>query len=930
MKRVFSCLYLALSIMILASCKESLPDPIDEEQDSDEQIDDSNNQSLPDEYTFKDNVITYNEEMENYLEIVSNSLFRLSQSTPLNKIPKIGDIVFYHPDGTSKGMFIGKIININDDNNGWLVSTEIPSIDEVFDSFSLDFSMNASNTVVEYDATAEDGIEYCKIVDNSVWETIETVYHSEEDGNEDVEEGESEYTQSRTVNKSDKNQFPINVTLEFSPNTSSEVFDGKIYIRLEGSGVFSNDNIMMDVRTRIGLNGTLGVGTQDSRPDKDFPILQIKKGITLYTNKLVNICIKPSLVFTAEGRIRLEAGLNFEVLNSDIAIDLSSDDLLKKGGNHIRDNYFRVKSLKSEGELGLALKGNLYAFIFTEDFLSAGVEMKSGVKIKGEKNVGIQFPDIVNFDFSILATPFLELTPFVSSKATGKLQKRKGPTFSAETDAFSIELIPNFHDINYEIRDKKNLEVGASVSSQNSSFIESKNEGIAIFKKGDKTPIKNGSLRNATTKSSSKTLFFDIAEDEKYEIAPYIESEYDGYIYGERIPISDIRGLLEEFYKSTNGDNWYHNDNWCTDVPVEEWYGVELYEGDSEGYMLNLNDNNLTGDAFLGVNKLIKYINVQGNSLSSISFSKNTALTGIECNGNPLKSINLSGCSSLVKLYFEATDNNDIKTLTTLDVSGCSNLTTLLVYYNKLTSVNLDGCTSLEHISIYDNELTSLNVSSCKNLVYLNCQENNLTSLDVSGCKNLGHLACSDNNLTSLNVSGHTALTGIECNGNPLKSINLSGCSSLMYLYFEARHYNNIKTLTTLDVSGCSNLMEILVFNNKLTSVNLDGCTSLEYISIYDNELTSLDVSGCKNLRSLDCDNNYLNSLNVSSCENLEVLHCHNNRINSIITSFYQNLEDFHYDHKYTNYHEIDGVWYWTTNEYGWWYSGEPHRHYHR
>ena len=86
-------------------------------------------------------------------------------------------------------------------------------------------------------------------------------------------------------------------------------------MRLDGSGVITNDNLMIDLRTRVGLSGSLGFGVEAPHSGQDFPILQIKKGITLYTNKLVGIRMKPSLVFTAAGEIRVEAGVNFEVLN---------------------------------------------------------------------------------------------------------------------------------------------------------------------------------------------------------------------------------------------------------------------------------------------------------------------------------------------------------------------------------------------------------------------------------------------------------------------------------------------------------------------------------------------------------------------------------------------------------------------------------------
>lgn len=36
------------------------------------------------------------------------------------------------------------------------------------------------------------------------------------------------------------------------------------------------------------------------------------------------------------------------------------------------------------------------------------------------------------------------------------------------------------------------------------------------------------------------------------------------------------RAALEAFYRANNGDNWVNNDNWCTDRPLSEWFGVEV------------------------------------------------------------------------------------------------------------------------------------------------------------------------------------------------------------------------------------------------------------------------------------------------------------------------------------------------------------------
>ena len=56
-----------------------------------------------------------------------------------------------------------------------------------------------------------------------------------------------------------------------------------------------------------------------------------------------------------------------------------------------------------------------------------------------------------------------------------------------------------------------------------------------------------------------------------------------------------VRKAMVEFYQSTNGDQWSNNTNWCTDKPVEEWFGVMTTPGYPYVRHLYLSGNNLSG-----------------------------------------------------------------------------------------------------------------------------------------------------------------------------------------------------------------------------------------------------------------------------------------------------------------------------------------------
>ena len=148
--------------------------------------------------------------------------------------------------------------------------------------------------------------------------------------------------------------------------------------------------------------------------------------------------------------------------------------------------------------------------------------------------------------------------------------------------------------------------------------------------------------------------------------------------------------------------------------------------------------------------------------------------------------------------------------LTSLDVSGCTALTTLTCNDNRLTALDVSGCTALTTLTCYQNQLTALDLSGCIALTTLTCYQNQLTALDVSGCTALTELSCWKNRLTALDVSDCTALTQLKCNYNLLASLNASGCTALTQLTC----YGN--RLTALDVSDCTALTELKCYNNQI------------------------------------------------------------------------------------------------------------------
>lgn len=246
----------------------------------------------------------------------------------------------------------------------------------------------------------------------------------------------------------------------------------------------------------------------------------------------------------------------------------------------------------------------------------------------------------------------------------------------------------------------------------------------------------------------------------------------------------------------------------------------------------------------LSGNPKLTKLTCNSSYLTSIDLSGNPLLTELTCY-SILTSIDLSVCPLLKKLVFNGNfDSLDLSVcpqLTYVSVGGkigsinVSNHTQLEQFYTnsgEITSIDLSGCSQLKKVSIIGNKLASINLSGCTQLEYFAANNNELTSLDLSDCKQLQNCFIPDNPLTSLKASDLPLLKQIELHNVQLTTLDLSNCTSLQYLN---SLYGN--PLTSINVSGCTSLNSLNFSNMQLTSINVTGCTSINYVAIDMNRL---------------------------------------------------------------------------------------------
>lgn len=366
------------------------------------------------------------------------------------------------------------------------------------------------------------------------------------------------------------------------------------------------------------------------------------------------------------------------------------------------------------------------------------------------------------------------------------------------------------------------------------------------------------------------------------------------------------REALIAFYNATGGDNWTRNDNWCSDKPLDEWYGIQTGAWSSEGnvgrlWSISLNDNNLTGTITNELDNLehLKWIDITGNNLESINIKSCPRFEDIECDGNNLTAINIIdcpqfnflGCSNNLLTLLDISQFPELQglncsnnKLTSLDTSNCPKLFSLSCGGNPITELDLTNNSELDYLYCGYTEVSALDLSNNKKLRTLYCDGCSISSLDLENCLELNDLRCSNNELTELDVSNNKKLYQLGCDYNNLTSLKLDN-PELENLFCDTN------VLTELDVSKSPKLGQLDCVGNNIIELDLSNNPELYSLWCYDNNLTSLNTKGCTKLEKLLCSINYLTTIDVSDNISLQVFITALNNLTEIDVSMLPNLK---------------------------------------
>ena len=274
------------------------------------------------------------------------------------------------------------------------------------------------------------------------------------------------------------------------------------------------------------------------------------------------------------------------------------------------------------------------------------------------------------------------------------------------------------------------------------------------------------------------------------------------------VTASADREALVAFYDATGGDNWSRNDNWLTDAPLEDWYGVRVNRA-GQVVSLILAINNLRGRIPPEIGNLA--------SLETLNLRRNWRPGPAE--------IGLTGripkeLGNLSKLNDIVLSSNELTGPIPSELGELANLARLDLGWNDLTGTipdDLGRLTNLTDLDLAQNNLTGTIPPVITELV-------SLTDLNLSANGLRGEIpsTLADLSLSSLDLSFNSLSGSI-----PTEFGNLT---SLLSLFLRN---NQLTGDIPSELGGLSGLLNLHLNYNKLTGPIPDSFLDLRLFGFF-------------------------------------------------------------------------------------------------
>ena len=281
------------------------------------------------------------------------------------------------------------------------------------------------------------------------------------------------------------------------------------------------------------------------------------------------------------------------------------------------------------------------------------------------------------------------------------------------------------------------------------------------------------------------------------------------------------RAALVALYEATSGPNWTHNENWLTDAPLGDWYGVEV---DGEGRVVGL-DLGAVWD-----NERWQWIPHGLSGPISPELGNLSELQYLDLKHNDLSGPIPPELGKLSKLQELDLKNSGLSGPIPSELGKLSNLRELDLEYNDLSGPippELGKLSVLRFLSLAGNDLPGPippELGNLSELGYLNLSENYVLSgplpPELGKLSRLGALYLGSNNLTgpippefgNLSRLGYLRLSRNNLSG-PIPP-ELGKLFELRWLYLES---NNLSGSIPYELGNLSELSNLSLSRNILS-----------------------------------------------------------------------------------------------------------------
>ncbi len=287
------------------------------------------------------------------------------------------------------------------------------------------------------------------------------------------------------------------------------------------------------------------------------------------------------------------------------------------------------------------------------------------------------------------------------------------------------------------------------------------------------------------------------------------------------------REALVALYNATDGPNWGNNENWLTEAPLEEWYGVDI---DNSGRVARL---------VLRENRLIGTIPPELGSLANLT-DLNLSLNGLWGAVPP----EFGRLAYLRSLYLS---ENDLSGEIPSELAALARLQTLHLFRNQLTGgipSELSNLRELRRLNLYSNQLTGeipAELGNLPKLQFLSLALNELTGripVELANLTELRDLSLGSNDLTGPippELGSLANLTSLSLWGNSLDGPIPPELGSLANLTSLSLSDNNLTGSVPPELGSLGYLTRLTLGENRLT-----GAIPGSFL-----RLTGLQTLGC-------------------------------------------------------------------------------------